>query len=46
MAQRYGSWGARAGALLLDGLIVAVVFAILLAILGGDGWVTLLAPLG
>ena len=43
MAQRYGSWGARAGALLLDGLIVAVVFAILLAILGGDGWVTLLA---
>jgi uncharacterized RDD family membrane protein YckC len=43
MAQRYGSWGARAGALLLDGLIVGVVFAVLLAILGADGWVTLLA---
>ena len=43
MAQPYGSWGARAGALILDGLIVGVVFALLVAILGADGWVTVLA---
>lgn len=34
---RYGSWGARAGALILDGLIIGVIAIVLLAILGVNG---------
>ena len=34
---RYGSWGARAGALLLDGLIIGVIAAVLLGIFGING---------
>ncbi|MDA0174086.1 RDD family protein [Solirubrobacter taibaiensis] len=35
MAQRYGSWGARAGALILDGLIVGVLLIVVLGLLEG-----------
>jgi uncharacterized RDD family membrane protein YckC len=34
---QYGSWGARAGALLLDGLIIGMVAAILVGIFGING---------
>ena len=35
MAQRYASWGARAGALLLDGLIIGVILVVVLGLLDG-----------
>jgi uncharacterized RDD family membrane protein YckC len=40
MAQRYGSWGARAGALILDGLIVGVLLIVVLGLLEGALGVT------
>lgn len=39
---RYGSWGARAGALILDGLIIGVIAVVLLAITGIGGFLGLL----
>jgi uncharacterized RDD family membrane protein YckC len=37
MDRQYGSWGARAGALILDGLIVGVVCALLFSVFGISG---------
>lgn len=37
MTARYGSWGARAGALILDGLIIGLIAAVLLSITGISG---------
>ena len=53
MPQRYGSWGARAGALLLDGTIILVLLLLVLGLLEGAlglpgfvGWLVWLVVLG
>jgi uncharacterized RDD family membrane protein YckC len=50
---RYGSWGARAGALLLDGLIIGLVWAVVLGLIestvgvgGFVGWLLWLVTAG